>query len=79
MAFKDLLVLAGAGTEPASTYALWLAGACGATLTAAAPVTEASVPAYVMAEMPDDVLDRIREDAEAAATAALEAVTAAAR
>lgn len=79
MAFKDLLVLAGAGTEPASTYALWLAGACGATLTAAAPVTEPSVPAYVMVEMPDDVLDRIREDAEASAATALEAVATAAQ
>jgi nucleotide-binding universal stress UspA family protein len=79
MAFKDLLVLAGAGTDPASAYALWLAGACGANLTAAAPVAEPSIPPYVMADMPDDILIRIREDAERAAETALAAVSAAGR
>lgn len=79
MAFKDLLVLAGPGTDPASAYALWLAGACGATLTVAAPVTEPSIPGYVMADMPDDILARIREDAEAAAETALQAVATAAQ
>lgn len=72
MAFKDLLVMAGAGTDPATAYALWLAGACGATLTAAAPAIEASIPGYVMADMPSDILARIREDAATSANTAIE-------
>jgi nucleotide-binding universal stress UspA family protein len=79
MAYRDLLVLVGIGGDGARSYALWLAGACGATLTAAAPVVSPSLPPYIAAEMPNDVLARIQEDAETAANKALNEFMEAAR
>jgi nucleotide-binding universal stress UspA family protein len=72
MAFKDLLLLFGKGTEAGNRYALWLANACGATLTAVAPVVKVGLPPGVRAEMPSDILAEIREDAESAARQSLD-------
>jgi nucleotide-binding universal stress UspA family protein len=79
MALKDLLVLVGPGMEPAGVYALSLSAACGASLTAAAPIIEPSLPPNLAAEFSEDVLSRIREDAEAAASKAIEEFSQAAR
>jgi nucleotide-binding universal stress UspA family protein len=54
--------------EAAGNYGLWLSGTCGATLTAAAPMIEPSLPPYVRPEMPGDLIARIREDAETEAS-----------
>ena len=50
MALKDLLVLVGRGMEAAGVYALSLSAACGASLTAAAPIIEPSLPPNLAAE-----------------------------
>lgn len=73
MAFKDLLLLVGKGTEAGNRYALWLANTCGATLTAVAPVVEAGLPPGARAEMPSDILAELREEAESAARQPLDA------
>ncbi len=72
MALKDLLVLTGAGTDAAQGYAAWLSNVCGASLTAAVPVVEPSMPAYVMTELPTDLLSRIQQEAEAEARKTLQ-------
>ncbi|MXQ12763.1 universal stress protein [Microvirga makkahensis] len=72
MSFKDLLVLGGAGTEPARTYGKWLSGVTGACLTGAIPVVGSSLPYGIQAELPDDIVARIRDDAEASATKAIQ-------
>jgi len=79
MALKDLLVLVGPGMEAAGVYALSLSAACGASLTAAAPIIEPSLPPNLAAEFSEDVLSRIKEDAEAAASKAFEEFSQAAR
>jgi len=73
MAFKDLLVLIGKDTEAGSRYALWLADACGATLTAVSPIRGLNLPTFILPEMPSDILSRAREDAENAARSSLDA------
>lgn len=70
MSFKDLLVLGGAGTEAARTYGKWLSGVTGAFLTGAIPVIESSFPSGISAELPKEVISRLRDDAEALATKA---------
>lgn len=72
MAIRDLLVLAGDGMDAAGAYGIWLAKRCGAALTAAAPVIEASAPGYVDTELPRDLLERIEAESKAAAARALE-------
>jgi nucleotide-binding universal stress UspA family protein len=67
MAFKDLLLLTGEGTEASTRYALWLAGLCGATLTAVCPVVGHLPSTYQVSRMPRDVVAHFREDAEDAA------------
>ena len=79
MAFRDLLVLVGDGSEAAGGYALWLSGACAASLTATAPTIEPSLPAYAAAEMPSSILSQISEDAQAAADRTLQDFTKKAR
>ena len=72
MALKDLLVLTGTGMEAAGNYALSLSVTCGASLTAAVPTVEPSLPPVLAAELPDDLLSRMKEDVEAAASRAVE-------
>lgn len=79
MVLKDLLVLIGPGMEAAGIYALSLAAACGASLNAAAPIIEPSLPPNLAAEFSEDVLSRIKENAEAAASKAIEEFSQAAR
>ncbi|MCC2650782.1 MAG: universal stress protein [Microvirga sp.] len=71
MAFKDLLVLAGNGMEAAGAYGIWLSGACGATITAAAPVIEPSIPPYLALELPGELVSQIERDAQESARKAL--------
>jgi nucleotide-binding universal stress UspA family protein len=73
MPFKDLLLLIGKDTEAANRYALALARICGATLTATSFEGVPSLPAFIRSEMPSDILDHMREDAENAARTALDA------
>jgi nucleotide-binding universal stress UspA family protein len=75
MVFKDLILLIGKGTEAAGPYGVWLATACGATLTAASPVIEPDLPPYIVMEMPDEILSRIREEAATDADNVLRAVS----
>jgi hypothetical protein len=63
MAFKDLLLLIGEGTEAGNRYGLWLANICGAKLTAVSPPVKRP-PTFFAPEMPGDILDHIREEAE---------------
>lgn len=79
MAFKDLLVLVGNGTNGAGGYGLRLAEACGASLTAAAAVVDLSLPPYIVADMPDDLLAKVQAEGDAKAREALDAFTAKAR
>lgn len=79
MAFRDLLVLVGDGSEAASSYSLWLSSACAASLTAAVPAIEPYLPAYAASEMPSDMLSQIREDAQSAADKTLHDFTKKAR
>ncbi|MBA1158799.1 universal stress protein [Microvirga mediterraneensis] len=72
MALKDLLVLTGTGMEAAGTYALSLSTTCGACLTAAVPTIEPSLPPGLAAELPDDLLSRMKEEVEVAASRAVE-------
>ena len=72
MALKDLLVLVDQDMEAAGIYALSLAAACGASLTAAAPIIEPSLPPNLAAEFSEDVFSRIKEDAEAVASEAID-------
>ncbi len=71
MAFRDLLVLAGNGMEAAGAYGIWLSSTCGATITAAAPVVEPSIPPYLALELPGDLVSQIERDAQASARKAL--------
>jgi nucleotide-binding universal stress UspA family protein len=73
MAFKDLLLLISKDTEAGSRYALWLANACGATLTAASPIVGLNLPTFILPEMPSDIVSRARNDAETAARSSLDA------
>ena len=73
MPFKDLLLLIGKDTEAANRYALALSRICGATLTATSFEGVPSLPAFIRSEMPSDILDHMREDAENAARTALDA------
>jgi nucleotide-binding universal stress UspA family protein len=72
MGFKDLLVLVGDGTEGSGRFGLAVSAAVGASVTAAVPVTDVAIP-VLPAELPQDFLVRIREEAETAATKAIEA------
>jgi nucleotide-binding universal stress UspA family protein len=74
MAFKDLLLLIGEGTEAGNRYGLWLANICGAKLTAVSPPVKRP-PTFFAPEMPGDILDHIREEAERAPRDALHAFT----
>jgi hypothetical protein len=67
MSFKDMLMLVVGPADEASRYGIRLAAACGATLTAAMPVIEPNLPPFVIAEMPDEILARIREEPAAEA------------
>lgn len=79
MALKDLLVFVDTGASKAGSYGLSLAAACGASLTAAVPVVEPSLPPHLPAELSEDLLVRIREDAEASADKAIQEFSHAAR
>lgn len=79
MALKDLLALGGTGTQAAVTYGVWLSGVTGAFLTGAIPVIEPSFPPGLAAELPDDLISRMREEAADAATRAVQEFTDAAR
>jgi nucleotide-binding universal stress UspA family protein len=72
MGFKDLLVLVGNGTDGSGRFGLALSAAIGASVTAAVPVTDVAMP-VLPAELPQEFLVRIREEAEAAAAKAIEA------
>lgn len=67
MAFRDILTLAGPGMDAAGSYGIWLSGICGATITAASPIIEPSMPPYIAAELPSGMISRIEREAEAAA------------
>jgi nucleotide-binding universal stress UspA family protein len=73
MAFKDLLLVIGEGTEAGNRFGLWLADVCGATLTATSALGGGYPPAFFGSEMPSSLLDQLREDAENAAHSTLEA------
>jgi nucleotide-binding universal stress UspA family protein len=79
MAFKDLLVLIGKDTEAGNHYALWLAGFCDAKLTAISPVVGTGLPSFALAEMPSDMVTRIRDDAENVTRSSLNAFSESAR
>ncbi len=79
MALKDLLVLGGAGTKAAVTYGVWLSGVTEAFLTGAIPVVEPSFPPGLAAELPDNLISRIRDEAADAATRATQEFADAAR
>jgi nucleotide-binding universal stress UspA family protein len=79
MAFKDLLVLIGKDTKAGNHYALWLAGFCDAKLTATSPVVGTGLPSFALAEMPSDMVTRIRDDAENVARSSLDAFSESAR
>ena len=72
MGFKDLLVLVGNGTEGSGRFGLAFSAAAGGSVTAAVPVTEVMMP-VLPAELPQEFLTRIREEAEVAATKAIDA------
>lgn len=71
MGFRDILTLSGPGMDEAGSYGLWLASACGATITAAAPMVEPSMPPYIAAELPSALLTRMAQEAQETATTAL--------
>lgn len=79
MALRDLLVLVGKGTEAANAFAAELARTAGAGLTAAIPVNDPALPPYVMAELPNELLMRVQEEAAAEASRSLTALTEMAR
>ncbi|MBF9196948.1 universal stress protein [Microvirga terrestris] len=79
MALKDLLVLGGAGTQAAVTYGVWLSGVTGAFLTGAIPVIQPSFPPGLIAELPDDLVSRVRDEAADDATRAAQEFADAAR
>jgi nucleotide-binding universal stress UspA family protein len=70
MRMSDLLVVLDPELEAAGRYALWLAKELGAGLTAASPVLEPSL-AYISAELPGEILSKIQEEAEHAASMVL--------
>ena len=56
-----------------------MAGFCDAKLTAASPVVGTGLPSFALAEMPSDMVTRIRDDAENAARSSLDAFSESAR
>ena len=47
MAFKDLLLVTGEGTEAGNRFGLWLAGVCDATLTATSALSGGYPPTFL--------------------------------
>jgi nucleotide-binding universal stress UspA family protein len=78
MALRDVLALIRPGSEAPGAYGVFLAAACGATLTGACPVVEPSLPPHVLAELPRELLERMHSEAVEAAEKMLEAFKAAA-
>jgi len=79
MPFKDLLLVAGKDTQAGNRYALDLARNNGANLTVTAFAGSPNLPAFLRSEMPGELLNRMREEAEVEARAALDAVAESAR
>jgi nucleotide-binding universal stress UspA family protein len=71
VSLKDVLVLAGIGTEVAGRYAIWLSGACGANVTAAAAALEPVLPVGLEAAVPEVVVRQLWEDSQRNADRAL--------
>lgn len=71
MGFRDLLLFVDPGAKAVGDYGLWLADACGASLTVATPMVEHSLRPHLIAKLPANHRSRMQEDTQAAAHEAL--------